>query len=495
MNHEDLSNAIYEAKASGKTDQEVMQEFSIGLSEIENAVIGVTGINLNLYSSSRKIRSLFPKEFKLETSSVWSFKSRGNWATHNGDYRGNWSPYIPRNVILRYSHPGDIVLDQFCGGGTTAVEAKLLGRRCIARDINLGAVQLVRRNLDFTVGIQKTLEEEIDDTSFYEPFISVGDACDLSDIEDGSIDLVCTHPPYADIVPYSDGIDGDISLLSVEDFLQKMEDVAAECYRVLKPDGICAILIGDMRNKKRVIPLGFRTIEKFTNLGFSLQDLIIKRQHNCRTTGFWYSSSVKHNFLLLSQEYLPILSKKQKGSIFGISQSIPSHRFRELAKPDPPATMQCKTTWILTDDIESELESNLFNRYTRNESIIEVSFADNDTDEEIKQLGDIDLAYIKTQSLASNLHISKEEIQLQMKNLVSSIGDSIPNNSHLAIRCKDYRIDGSFVCPVLEFWKLPLEDFSIREIVIVTSETENHENKQGDLEINHEYLLIYIKDE
>ena len=39
-----------------------------------------------------------PKNFKLESTTIWSFKSRGNWATHNGQYRGNWSPYIPRNL-------------------------------------------------------------------------------------------------------------------------------------------------------------------------------------------------------------------------------------------------------------------------------------------------------------------------------------------------------------------------------------------------------------
>ena len=54
------------------------------------------------------------------------FKDRGDWATHSGKYRGNWSPYVPRNLILRYSKPGDWILDQFMGSGTTLVEAKLL---------------------------------------------------------------------------------------------------------------------------------------------------------------------------------------------------------------------------------------------------------------------------------------------------------------------------------------------------------------------------------
>ncbi len=67
-----------------------------------------------------------PDNFSPEHTTVWSFPARGNLATHKGNYRGNWSPYIPRNLILKYTHKGDWVLDQMMGGGTTLIEAKLL---------------------------------------------------------------------------------------------------------------------------------------------------------------------------------------------------------------------------------------------------------------------------------------------------------------------------------------------------------------------------------
>jgi hypothetical protein len=70
-----------------------------------------------------------PSTFTPETTTVWSFPDRGDWATHVGNYRGNWSPYIPRNLILRYTQPGELVLDQMMGSGTTLVECKLLGGR------------------------------------------------------------------------------------------------------------------------------------------------------------------------------------------------------------------------------------------------------------------------------------------------------------------------------------------------------------------------------
>ena len=80
--------------------------------------------------------TLQPNNFALEPTTVWSFKDRGDWATHSGKYRGNWSPYVPRNLILRYSKPGDWILDQFMGSGTTLVEAKLLNRNAVGIDIN-----------------------------------------------------------------------------------------------------------------------------------------------------------------------------------------------------------------------------------------------------------------------------------------------------------------------------------------------------------------------
>jgi len=88
-----------------------------------------------------------------------------------------------------------------------------------------------------------------------------------------------------------------------------MSKVAKESFRALKPGRQCATLIGDTRRKKHEIPLGFKLINVYLNAGFKLRELVIKRQHNCKTTGFWYANSIKYNFLLLAHEYLPIFEK------------------------------------------------------------------------------------------------------------------------------------------------------------------------------------------
>ncbi len=239
---------------------------------------------------------LQPENFELETNTVWAFPNRGKWATHDAKYRGNWSPYIPRNIILRYSKENDVVLDQFVGGGTTAVEAKLTHRNFVGIDINPSAIEIAKNKCDFNFDTNATT------------LLTIGDARNLNLI-DNSIDLICTHPPYCDIIHYSDGISGDLSLLKIKPFLNEMSKVADECYRVLKRGKYCAILMGDIRKKGMVQSLAFETMRLFELSGFKLKEIIIKEQHNCRATGFWKTNSVKYNFLLLAHEYLFVFKK------------------------------------------------------------------------------------------------------------------------------------------------------------------------------------------
>ncbi len=245
-----------------------------------------------------KITKWEPENFELEMTTHWSFPERGDWATHDAKWRGNWSPYIPRNIILRYSKEKDLILDQFAGGGTTLVEAKLLKRNIIGLDVNDVALNRCREKIDF--------EHEGADGKV---FLRKGDARNLDFISDNSIDLICTHPPYANIIKYSENIKEDLSQLKINDFLDEMKKVASESYRVLKKDKFCAVLMGDTRKNGHMIPLSFYVMQVFENAGFKMKEMIIKDQHNCRATGFWKTNSIKYNFLLIAHEHLFIFRK------------------------------------------------------------------------------------------------------------------------------------------------------------------------------------------
>lgn len=227
---------------------------------------------------------------------MWSFPERGSWATHNGAYRGNWSPYVPRNLLLQYSQPGDWVLDQFVGSGTTLIEAKLLNRNAIGVDINSQVIALAEEKLNFTSETNSKI------------VLRNANACNLSFIKNSSIDFICTHPPYADIIKYSRDLDGDISLHGWEEFLLDMGKVAEESFRVLKNDKMCAVMMGDIRKNGKVIPLGFYVMERFIQAGFALKEIIIKAQHNCRSTKYWNGKQKK--FLMLAHEYIFVFEKE-----------------------------------------------------------------------------------------------------------------------------------------------------------------------------------------
>lgn len=94
-----------------------------------------------------------------------------------------------------------------------------------------------------------------------------------------------------------------------------MGKVAKEAFRVLKKEKYCAIIIGDIRQNGFVKPLGFETMRVFEQEGFTLKEVIIKQQHNCKMTEKWKKISVDKNFFLLAHEYVFILKKQfERGS-------------------------------------------------------------------------------------------------------------------------------------------------------------------------------------
>ena len=181
------------------------------------------------------------------------------------------------------------------GSGTTLVEAKLLNRNAIGVDINLQSVSISETNLQFQCETKSRIH------------VRNASACNLNFIKDSNIDFICTHPPYANIIKYSEDIEGDISLLKCEDFLKEMSFVAQESFRVLKKGKMCAVMIGDIRQCGKVVPLGFRVMDCFLRAGFLSKEIIIKEQHNCRSTEYWQKQN--KDFLLLAHEYIFVFQK------------------------------------------------------------------------------------------------------------------------------------------------------------------------------------------
>ena len=501
MSEKELQKLIIQEKINGVSDAELGKKYGINYKYIENIITKTQGLNISNLNVSKKVKSLQPKLFHEEQTSVWSFKQRGNWATHSGEYRGNWSPYIPRNIILKYSDPGDLVLDYFCGSGTTAIECKLLGRKCIALDINDQAIELTKTNLNFSVDEQGSLFGQETGVQIYEPQVMVGDARDLSVLPENSIDLICAHPPYANIIHYTESNINDLSSLGFDDFLAEMAKVAKESFRVLKPGKKCTILIGDSRKQKHVIPLGFKLIQVYLEAGFKLKELIIKRQYNCKTTGFWYSNSIKHNFLLLSHEYLPIFEKPAENSPEYIMEEIATYGIvspysKNIKLEGTPKEFETTTVWIFPNkDYDNLLYKNVIERYapekkysiiefkTSLENIISLNLAEN-----------LELIYIKPFFLNENSTIGQVNQYLHsLSNFVNQVLLQLNNLRYIVIQTSDVRID-DYLEPLAKDITdlLQADQLWLKEIIILTQETnQEYQKSDNKLTIVHQYLLVY----
>jgi len=371
------------------------------------------------------------------------------------------------------------VLDYFCGAGSTAVECKLLNRNFIGIDVNPKAIELAKLNLDFNINAKNNspIKTNIQ--------LECGDARNLN-INDNTIDLVCTHPPYADIIHYTHENPDDLSNLRIEEFLSAMNKVAKESYRVLKDNKYCVMLIGDTRKNRNVIPLGFWVIEKFLNSGFQIQELIIKIQHNCKTTGFWYKNSIKYNFLLLAHEYL-IVFKKQKNidkhySYFNENTSGGAYLKQAVQTIKKDIDLESKTVWIFNkkDWFENTI-SNLILRYTaKNYLIYNADKNSINTDKNKK----FDLIMLQNENIL-------------LKNL-DYFDDRLIENGILAIIFKDIRLkDGLIYSSAIKIEKFlrNINEFKIKEIIILALKSDESFKEDNDkfLKINHKYIFIYKK--
>lgn len=494
----ELTRAILKLKRAGHSDVSIKNNIGVSFQKLQDIFTNNYGKNIQVIKQRKRISHMQPRNFELETTTVWSFKNRGSWCTHNGSFRGNWSPYVPRNLILRYTKPGDTVLDCFVGGGTTAVESKILGRKCIAIDINPGAIGITKQNLDFPLLVAESNGKSV---PAYEPELTIGDARNLKNIESGSIDLICTHPPYADIIEYSPGIDGDLSHCPVDDFVKQMKEVSKELHRVLKPHGKCAVLIGDSRKSKHVVPIGFNTIQQFLDTGFSIKELIIKRQHNCKTTGFWYKRSIEYNFLLLAHEYLPVfekggssfktetiaLSKHDPSKDLPIARSVHTNRKKEIE-------METSSVWIFPKEHSYErIRSNLSQRFLGGRSkFVEIVYSSSGEKPKAVDYDNCALAYIRPRNLPFTEKVADSFIA-NCKDITTSVSGSMKEDTYIIVEAQDSNFDSYFYPFAFRMWQnfQTIDELDLKEIVIVEQRNKDQQNRESHLNRTHLYLLVY----
>jgi len=121
--------------------------------------------------------------------------------------------------------------------------------------------------------------------------IIIGDSRHMKEVKDTSIHLIITSPPYWQIKDY--GSNNQIGFNdSYEEYIENLNQVWAECYRVLQPGCRLCVNIGDQfaravtYGRYKIIPIREEIIRFCESMGFDYMGAIIwQKKTTMNTTG------------------------------------------------------------------------------------------------------------------------------------------------------------------------------------------------------------------
>ncbi len=243
------------------------------------------------------------KESEIWTDSLWLIPERDKTGKHSGFYHGNFVPQIPRQLILRYTKKWDIVFDPFVGSGTTAYEAESLGRHFVGVDIQPELITHIRNKVDNKDYFSELV---IGDSTSKKVFSDITAALDKR--KQKNVQLAILHPPYADIVKFSNNEKDLSNTKSLKDFLNKFSLVVSNTLGLLEKNRYLAVVIGDKYTQGKWIPLGFYCLNEAQKLGLTLKSIIIKNMEGNRAKqnkeGIWRYRALSSDYYIFKHEYI-----------------------------------------------------------------------------------------------------------------------------------------------------------------------------------------------
>lgn len=247
----------------------------------------------------------------VKTDTLWEFPSRLREGGHTNEYHGNFIPQIAQQLYWRYTKENDIVLDLFFGSGTSGIEAVNMKRRCIGVEL--------KKELTEKVSKKFTARQLITDVN-----IICGDSSSsiikekikarLDVMREEKAQLLVLHPPYDDIIKFSDRKEDLSNCTTTEEFYNSFEKVAQNGYDLLDNRRFAALIIGDKYSNGEIVSLGFECQERMKHIGFKHKTTIVKdMQGNERAKGkdanLWRYRALAGGFNIFKHEYIMIFQK------------------------------------------------------------------------------------------------------------------------------------------------------------------------------------------
>ena len=268
-------------------------------------------------SAVKKKSRLTKDEWREYTKTVWQIAN-----TTHAEHPAVFPVEIPHRLIKLFSWHGETVLDPFAGAGTTAEAAVPLGRKVLCIDQNRKYVGIIQRDCSHLKNGNLTSAELMN--------VVHGDSRDISFVEDDSVSLVVSSPPYWNKANYGSARANLGRIAGYRRFLDKIRPVFEECFRILQPGRKCCLVTANVNQHTDHGLLTFPLAADFgailRDIGFVMVTEIIWSKDG--TGGRWGSANAQRpifgsypyppNFLFKNvHEYILVYSKppatKSKG--------------------------------------------------------------------------------------------------------------------------------------------------------------------------------------
>lgn len=260
------------------------------------------------YDPRNQLNDLTGKEWIKLTKSFWiSEKCAGD-----KDAFAHPAPFLIKDIeklILMFTKSGMTVFDPFMGSGTTGIAAFNLNRRSIGIDLNEDYRKLA---------LERYKKNGMTD-DYYEYII--GDST-KSIVSLEQVDYIVTSPPYHNILRNSSkGLRSDNSHKGFrngsrqgieyysesqndlgnqekyEDFINLFNLVMIQCYKILKNEKYCTIIISDFTINKKEICVQADIVRVMEEIGFIFVGTTILLQDNKPLYPFGYPYAYKINHM------------------------------------------------------------------------------------------------------------------------------------------------------------------------------------------------------